>query len=105
MKRNGSKNQNKLKQMKKSQNLFDHTNGTLIPKILSHEQACIVYKLLFPGDNGRLPSRPDILFSLEGKWKGWKELLSTGSIEDEINKSEEDARFINAWEQVFGNAK
>jgi hypothetical protein len=105
MKRNSSKNQSKSKQMKKSQNLLDHTNGKVIPIILSHEQACIVYKLLFPDDNGRLPSRPDILYSLQGKWKGWKESLSNGSIEDEINKSKEDARFINAWEQVFRNAK
>ena len=80
--------------MKKSSNYQDHTSGVQIPKVLTHEEAVIVYDLLFPNDNGRVPSRPDILFSLEGKWKGWKELLCTGSIEDEIEKSEEDARFI-----------
>ena len=90
-----------MKKNKTTKKLTAQANRKFIPKVLSHEEAITVYKLLFPFDNGRPPCRPDILFSLEGKWKGWKEILNTGSTEDEIQKNEEDASFIKAWEKVF----
>ena len=75
--------------------------GVFIPKVLNHDEAVEVYSLLFPEETSGSPSRPDILYSLEGKWAGWTNLLSGGSLEDHIENAKEDQRFKNAWQEIF----
>jgi hypothetical protein len=89
--------------MKKSVNHNNHKSSSLTPKVLTHEEADMVYHILFPDDNGPIPYRPDILFSLEGNWTGWKDFLCVGTVEDELQKAKEDKIFIDSWNVVFNH--
>jgi hypothetical protein len=64
---------------------------------LSHEEASNVYNNLFK-EHGPMPSRPDILFSLEGEWKGWNDFLSVNEGEPGYEENKlEDERFTQEW--------
>lgn len=64
---------------------------------LSHEEATNFYNKLFEED-GPIPSRLDIFFSLKGEWKGWNDFLDVkeGDPTYEENKLE-DERFQQEW--------
>lgn len=72
---------------------------------LSHTEAANVYNTLFEED-GPMPSRPDILFSLKGEWKGWNDFLGVkeGEPEYEENK-QEDERFQQEWKELLQTFK
>lgn len=66
-------------------------------KKLTVQEANIIYSILFPED-GRLPSRPDILYSLSGEWPGWVKMLNSNDPKDLVT----DKEFKKAWKIIFG---
>lgn len=63
-------------------------------KKLTIEEAGTIYNIMFPGE-GKLPSRPDILYSLTGEWKGWCDSLGNQ------NEKQKDEDFNKAWDVIF----
>ena len=68
---------------------------------LSHKEATNLYNTLFEED-GPMPSRPDIFFSMEGEWKGWNDFLDVqeGDPTYEENKLK-DERFQQEWKELL----